>query len=124
MSSTQLPYALDAKRIGANITFPDEWLLQRDDVMQEILEAKFEQVIEFKESVLKSGDSALFVEAAFDDYWGSGLDKRGTSKSSVTSWPGKNVMGRILTNIARSKQERPLPQRNQPARSVKVSVSK
>ena len=116
--------ALDAKRIGAKITFPDEWLLQRDDVMQEILEAKFEQVIEFKESVLKSGDSALFVEAAFDDYWGSGLDKRGTSKSSVTSWPGKNVMGRILTNIARSKQERPLPQRNQPARSVKVSVSK
>jgi predicted NAD-dependent protein-ADP-ribosyltransferase YbiA (DUF1768 family) len=42
-------------------------------------------VIEFKESVLKSGDSALFVEAAFDDYWGSGLDKRGNLKSSVTT---------------------------------------
>jgi hypothetical protein len=25
--------ALDVKRIGAKITFPDEWLLQRDGVM-------------------------------------------------------------------------------------------
>ena len=45
--------ALDAKRIANKITTPDEWLLQRDDVMKQILESKFDQVPEFKEYILQ-----------------------------------------------------------------------
>lgn len=75
---------LDAKHIRAEVTSPNERLIERDDVMKEILEAKFEPVIEFKDSVLHSSDSILFVEAVHDDDWGSGLDNH-TSKSSVTS---------------------------------------
>ena len=64
--------ALDAKRKPSKITTPGEWLLERDEVMKQILESKFYQVPEFKECVLQ----CKFVEAAYYDYWGSGLDKR------------------------------------------------
>ena len=96
---------LDAKRIASKKTTPVEWLLQRDEVMKQILESKFDQVPEFKECVLQCNDNTKFVEAAYDDYWGSGLDKRGTHNTATTAWPEKNVMGNILTRIARSKRE-------------------
>ena len=66
--------------------------------MKQILESKFEQVPEFKERVLQCNDKTKFVEAAYDDYWGSGLDKRGTHNTATTAWPWKNVMGNILTS--------------------------
>ena len=34
-----------------------------------------------------------------------GLDKRGTNNTATSAWPGKNVMGNILTSVARSKRE-------------------
>ena len=77
--------ALNAKRIAIKITTPDERLLKRDDVMKQILELKFDQVPEFKECVLQCNDKTKFVEAANDDYWGSGFDKRGTHNTATTA---------------------------------------
>ena len=77
--------ALDAERIAIKITTPDERLLKRDDVMKQILELKFDQVPEFKECVLQCNDKTKFVEAANDDYWGSGFDKRGTHNTATTT---------------------------------------
>nr|XP_022316717.1 uncharacterized protein LOC111120284 [Crassostrea virginica] len=97
--------ALDAKRIASKITTPDEWLLHQDDIMKQILESKFEQVPDFKEFELRCNDKTKFLEAAYDDYWGSGLDERGTHNTATNALPGINVMGNILTSIARSKRE-------------------
>lgn len=70
--------ALEAKRIGAQVTVPDHWIQQRENIMRKVLEAKFDQVVEFRDKISATGSSTLLVEAAFDDYWGSGLDKKGT----------------------------------------------
>ena len=96
---------MGAKLIASKISTPGEWLLQQDELMKQILESKLDQVPEFKECVLQCKDKTKFVEAAYDDYWGSGLDKRGTHNTATTAWPEKNVMGNILTRIARSKRE-------------------
>lgn len=106
--------ALEAKRIGAQVTVPYHWIQQRDDIMRQVLEAKFDQVIEFKDKISATGSSTLLVEAAFDDYWGSGLDKKGTMYTDMKAWPGKNTMGQILTDIARTR--RPI-QRKQSVRN-------
>ncbi|KAK3082645.1 hypothetical protein FSP39_001246 [Pinctada imbricata] len=94
--------ALDAKRIGNQIMMSDQWFETRDDVMRNILDAKVAQCKQFCEALLKSNKNTTFVEAAYDDYWGSGLNKLGTLHTSSGHWPGKNELGRIYTEIARS----------------------
>lgn len=72
--------------------------------MRKVLEAKFDQLMEFRDKISAAGSFTLLMEAAFDDYWGSGLDKKGTMYTEMKAWPGKNIMGQILTDIGRSRR--------------------
>ena len=74
---------------------------QRETIMKEIVEAKVAQVPAFKDVLHKSQRNALFVETTFDDFWGSGLNKDGTLNTNPTKWPGKNKLGRIISEVAK-----------------------
>jgi ribA/ribD-fused uncharacterized protein len=93
--------AIDAKKIGNQVMISDQWFDTRDDVMREIVNAKLAQCKEFSETLLKSNKNTVFVEAAYDDYWGSGLNKTGTVNTSIEHWPGKNELGRLFSELAR-----------------------
>lgn len=99
--------ALDAKRIGSQITVGDQWTNTKKEVMSDILDAKFEQVSDFKKKVLKIGKNTTVVEAAFDDFWGSGLNKQGTLKTAIKYWPGQNVLGQMIVDLAKANRGKP-----------------
>jgi predicted NAD-dependent protein-ADP-ribosyltransferase YbiA (DUF1768 family) len=51
--------------------------------MREIVNAKLAQCKEFSETLLNSNKNTVFIEAAYDDYWGSGFNKTGTVNTSI-----------------------------------------
>ena len=70
--------------------------------MREIVNAKLAQCKEFSETLLNSNKNTVFVEAAYDDYWGFGLNKTGTVNISIEHWPGKKKeLGQIYSELAR-----------------------
>ena len=72
--------------------------------MTEIIQAKFDQIPKFRESLSKAKKSgSVFVEATYDDYWASGLDKSGTIHNHPSSWPGQNKLGEIPATVADSR---------------------
>ena len=93
--------ALDAKKIGNLVVPSPSFVDQRETIMKEIVEAKVAQVPAFKDVLQKSQRNALFVETTFDDFWGSGLNKDGTLNTNPTKWPGKNKLGRIISEVAK-----------------------
>ena len=107
------PRAIDAKRIGSQVTVSDQWADTKKEVMADILDAKYEQIPEFKDKVTKIGKNVTVVEAAFDDYWGSGLNKQGTLKTALKSWPGQNILGRLIADLARANRVNPRTRRTE-----------
>ena len=57
-----------AKRIASKTSGCSSGMI---DVTKQTLESKFDQVPEFKECVLQCSDKTEFLEASYDDYWGS-----------------------------------------------------
>ena len=80
--------------------------------MEEILNAKYSQVDDFRSAVKKGTPSTIFAESVFDDFWGTGLNRTATDHTNYRKWPGKNIMGKLLDKIAG--ENRP------PRRSVSV----
>lgn len=94
--------ALDAKKIGKTISNSTCFESEKLALMTEIIEAKFDQVSAFREALRKAKKSTIFVEATYDDFWASGIDKEGTIHTHPTAWPGQNKLGEILANVATS----------------------
>ena len=92
--------ALDARKIGKLISTTEEFDAQRVSVMKEILEAKALQVTSFRDALKKSNKSAKFVETTFDNYWGAGIDARAAMHTDCEKWPGKNVFGGLISDLA------------------------
>ena len=113
MAIRDSPKAIDAKRIGSQVTVSDQWADTKKEVMADIIDAKYEQVPEFKDKVTKIGKNVTVVEAAYDDYWGSGLNKQGTLKTSVKSWPGQNTLGRLIADLAKANRVNPRTRRTE-----------
>lgn len=65
------------------------------DVKQDILENKCVQVPMFQK-LRTSKQATVFVEATFNDKWGSGLDRQGTLNTKPEHWPGSYKLGQLL----------------------------
>lgn len=65
-----------------------DWEQVKDDIMREVVRAKFTQHKSLKETLLATGDAILVEHTTNDRYWGDGGD--GT---------GKNMLGKILMEI-------------------------
>lgn len=66
----------------------DNWEHTKDNVMLEVVRAKFAQHHELKELLLETGNALLIEHTENDDYWGDG----GNGK-------GKNKLGKILMKV-------------------------
>ena len=101
--ATQIKRAIHAgkaKSLSKTISeeFCRQWETSNIDVMQEIITAKAQQVPEFRQSLMDSGESYL-AEATFDKYWASGLSVEDTAKVNPKYFPGRNKLGLLLKDI-------------------------
>ena len=104
MSIREATTPLEAKQIGKQVTTSDQWEDTKEDVMREIIEKKFDQCKELKDELSKIEKPITIVEAVYDDYWGSGLDKLGTIHTKQRKWPGKNALGKIFADLIKNKK--------------------
>lgn len=80
----------DAKGIGGAIQMRSEWNKVREDVMKQLIRAKFGQNPTLAQKLLETGDSQLVEDAPWDKYWGSGASRAWTTTG------GKNRLGVLL----------------------------
>jgi ribA/ribD-fused uncharacterized protein len=69
-------------------THRPDWELVKDDVMREVVRAKFQTHADIRQILLDTGDEEIVEAAPGDYYWGAGAD--GT---------GKNMLGQILMQV-------------------------
>ena len=79
-----------AARMGRSRSHPirPDWETGKDDVMREVVRAKFDQHPELRELLLATGDATIVEHTTNDSYWGDGGDGS-----------GKNMLGRILMEV-------------------------
>lgn len=80
----------EAANMGRDKNRPlrEDWEQVKDDIMRQIVRAKFTQNKHLKNTLLSTGDAILVEHTVNDRYWGDGGD--GT---------GKNMLGKILMEI-------------------------
>ena len=96
--------ARQAKELSKFIKQDPKWnTTSMCEVMEQVIQAKYDQVPEFKKALLETGNSVIVesVRGAYD--WGSGLDEKATVHTKKKMWPGRNLMGRLLEKL-RKKQ--------------------
>lgn len=84
----------------------EKWNQEKaDDVMKEILDAKFDQVADFREALLGTGD-AILAEATSDIYWACGLTRNQACHTKPSFWKGNNVLGAMLIEIREAEKRK------------------
>ena len=99
--------AVTALRMGNKIKNNEQWLSTKDSIMEEVLENKCVQVPGFCEK-LRTTKQITYVATIFDNEWGSGLNLYGTANTKQSKWPGKNLLGTMIQNIAKKCRKRKL----------------
>ena len=81
--------------------------------MQYLLEEKAQQCTRFRQCLVENKDFIL-AEATPSKLWATGLSPFVTEHTAPTFWPGKNLLGSMLTEMAqqlssRSSTDSPMP---------------
>ena len=114
-------HAREAKRLSKDVAKDTEqwnWEKRNFDVMQYLLEEKAQQCACFRQRLVENKDYIL-AEATPSKLWATGLSPFVTEHTASTFWPGKNLLGSMLTAMAqqlssRSSTDSPMP----PSKSV------
>jgi ribA/ribD-fused uncharacterized protein len=80
----------EAARLGRDrkVKLRSDWESVKDQIMREVVLAKFTQHEELRELLLSTGDATLVEHTENDGYWGDGGDGS-----------GRNMLGRILMSV-------------------------
>lgn len=91
----------ECKEIGRRIHDFNEatWREHRERVVFEGCKAKFDQYYDLKAALLETGSTLLAEASPYDRIWGIGLAEADARKTDPKEWPGKNLLGRILTRL-------------------------
>ena len=91
----------EQKLLGRQVKFYDDeiWKKNREDVVTNILLAKFRQNIGLKKELIKY-KGFEFVEASpFDKIWGIGISEDSDKILNEKNWKGLNLLGKCLTKV-------------------------
>lgn len=78
----------DAKKLGRKVKLRSDWEQVKDDIMYQIVKAKFTQNEDLKQKLIDTGNSELIEGNTWNDtYWGMCRGK------------GKNMLGKILMRV-------------------------
>uniref|UniRef100_K1Q4M7 NADAR domain-containing protein n=1 Tax=Magallana gigas TaxID=29159 RepID=K1Q4M7_MAGGI len=98
--------ALSTKRLGDKVRINNQWSTACEAVMTEVIENKCVQVQQFREKLRSVKRNVVLAESTYNDTWGTGLNKTGTENTKQQAWPGKNLLGHILSKIAKKVRKR------------------
>lgn len=89
----------ESKRLSKFIVTSPNWDRDNQDLMEDVLNAKFEQVEECANALTNTGMTRI-VEAVYGStFWGSGLDKEKTKRIKKSALPGENRLGAMLSRV-------------------------
>ena len=84
----------EAKKLGRRVKLRPDWEQVKNDVMYEVIYAKFSQNGELRRKLLETGNSILVEDNTWhDNYWGTCSCPRCKDK------PGKNMLGITLMRV-------------------------
>lgn len=84
----------NAKRMGRTISLSPGWDLIRDIVMQEALQAKFDQHVDLRDKLIATGKKILIEGNSWhDNYWGACYCHK------CTNTIGRNKLGSMLMHL-------------------------
>ncbi len=95
--------ASGAKFQSCFLDYNKNWKAQKEEVMRDVLEAKYDQVPEFRKALLESKGKKLVETVRNQVYWGSGLDSQDTLHTKPEWWMGKNRLGELLMELREEK---------------------
>ena len=98
-------HAAEVKKMARNIPFSPSWQRRKEEVMDQILDAKKEQVEDFRDALVSSDDAVLAGAAPGDFFWGTGLTEQQTKRTRRNKWPGANKLGRTLHKLRQKLKE-------------------
>lgn len=94
--------AAEAKSRARSLVLSEEqweiWEEYKVRVMKEILTRKFEQCADFRAAL---NPKNFYIEATSDDFWACGARRRDVKRLDPSDLPGRNMLGRLLTQLAR-----------------------
>jgi ribA/ribD-fused uncharacterized protein len=93
-------HAGKAKMISKAIPHEDslDWEKNNVAVMKKVIKAKFDQVKEFKDTLL-GYENCYLAEATSDTFWACGLNAETAAKISPLYHQGQNTLGALLMEI-------------------------
>jgi ribA/ribD-fused uncharacterized protein len=96
---TSLPDA--QKRLGRQVKgfVESEWNAVAKDLVYVGNYHKFTQNIKLMTQLMATEDTLLVEASPFDKIWGIGLDASAAAKTPQDKWPGKNLLGLVLTEL-------------------------
>ena len=98
----QARHAGKAKRLSKAIAAEEvrwEWEEKNSDFFKTLLIAKAEQCSEFRQCLIENRDMVI-AEATPNKLWASGLSPYLTERTAPNFWPGRNLLGDLLMNLA------------------------
>jgi ribA/ribD-fused uncharacterized protein len=87
-----------SKYLGSKIKIREDWEEKKVEIMEKILELKFEQHDDIRENLITTGLRPIVEHTKDDDFWGDGGDGS-----------GKNMLGKILMKIRNKYYEKLFP---------------
>jgi ribA/ribD-fused uncharacterized protein len=95
------PSAKSVKALGRKVKdfVKEEWDKTKDGVMRTAVKAKFVQHPDLKTKLVETGVRPIGEASARDKYWGIGTSADTSKAGDPTKWPGKNVLGKMLSEL-------------------------
>ncbi len=96
-------YAGVAKSLSKKMDEKDrhEWEDDNRETIENLLYEKFKQCEPFRQCLIDNKDK-IFAEATSDKRWATGLSPFVSQYTAPEYWPGKNLLGEIITNMAKN----------------------
>jgi len=77
----------------------EDWDKVKDGIMRTGLKAKFMQHPDLRTKLIETGVKPIGEASARDKYWAIGTSADTSKASDPTKWPGKNVLGKMLSDL-------------------------
>jgi ribA/ribD-fused uncharacterized protein len=88
----------DQKKLGREVNGFDgeKWDAVREDIVYEIVLAKFSHDADLKETLLNTKGTELVEASPYDRIWGIGLSETDERAKDKSQWQGLNLLGKVL----------------------------
>ena len=90
--------AHQAKIEAKALPYNPNWAQRKESVMTEVLEEKIKNCKDFCDELMNA-DKMIAEGVPGDMYWSTGLTQEQSLLVKKSSWPGKNIMGKLLSDL-------------------------